>query len=96
MNKFEKRYHHSHEHDHDYDTCHHSIHSHDDEDKEEKTLRVLLAHWVKHNKSHEESFKEWADKSKQMGKDEVAKNIQKAIEYMEKANEMLVEAKKNM
>ncbi|MCT4509166.1 MAG: hypothetical protein N4A48_10535 [Tepidibacter sp.] len=95
MNKFEKRYHHTNDHDHEI-SSHHSLHSHNDEDKEEKTLRVLLAHWVKHNKSHEESFKEWADKSKEMGKIEVAKNIEKAIEYMEQANEMLMEAKKHM
>lgn len=96
MNKFEKRYHHSDDHDHDICDHHHGLHSHGNEDKEEKTLRVLLAHWVKHNKSHEESFREWADKSKEMGKEEVAKNIEKAIECMEQANKMLMEAKKHM
>ena len=31
-----------------------------------------------------------------MGKDETANNIEKAIEYLQKANEMLIEAKKHM
>ena len=31
-------------------------------DKEIETLRILLAHWIEHNKSHEEGFREWAEK----------------------------------
>ena len=66
------------------------------ENKDEKTLNILLVHWVNHNQSHEEGFQEWVEKAKAMGKTETAKCIEKAIEYMNKANEMLVEAKKNM
>lgn len=39
---------------------------------------------------------EWVDKARNMGKDETANNIEKAIEYLQKANEMLIEAKKHM
>lgn len=66
------------------------------ENKDEKTLNILLVHWVNHNQSHEESFQEWVEKAKAMGKTETATCIEKAIEYMNKANEMLMEAKKNM
>ena len=66
------------------------------ENKDEKTLNILLVHWVNHNQSHEEGFQEWVEKAKAMGKTETAECIEKAIEYMNKANEMLVEAKKNM
>ena len=66
------------------------------ENKDEKTLNILLVHWVNHNQSHEEGFQEWVEKAKAMGKTEKAQCIEKAIEYMNKANEMLVEAKKNM
>ena len=66
------------------------------ENKDEKTLNILLVHWVNHNQSHEEGFQEWVEKAKAMGKTETAQCIEKAIEYMNKANEMLVEAKKNM
>ena len=66
------------------------------ENKDEKTLNILLVHWVNHNQSHEESFQEWVEKAKAMGKTETATCIEKAIEYMKKANEMLMEAKKSM
>lgn len=100
---------HNHEHDHEHihshgDHEHHHHHSHehthDHEEegmsKDEKTLRILLAHWVKHNESHENDFKEWIIKAREMGKQEVADYIEKAIEYIDKANEMLIEAKKHM
>lgn len=94
---------HSHEHGHDHDYSHtHGDgcgcgHSHAEvENKDEKTLNILLVHWVNHNQSHEEGFQEWVEKAKAMGKTETAECIEKAIEYMQKANEMLVEAKKNM
>ena len=81
------RYHHGHDHNSDY--IHESNHSHGDsiESKDEKTLKILLVHWVNHNESHEEGFREWVEK---------AKDIEKAIEYLQKANEMLIEAKKHM
>ena len=66
------------------------------ENKDEKTLNILLVHWVNHNQSHEESFQEWVEKAKAMGKTETATCIEKALEYMNKANEMLMEAKKSM
>ena len=56
----------------------------------------MLLHWVNHNQSHEESFKEWVDKARNIGKEETAKSIEKAIEYMQKVNEMLKEAKEYM
>ena len=94
---------HSHEHGHDHDHSHtHGDgcgcgHSHAEvENKDEKTLNILLVHWVNHNQSHEEGFQEWVEKAKAMGKTETAECIEKAIEYMQKANEMLVEAKKHM
>lgn len=94
-----------HDHGHDHDDHGHSHgddcgcgHDHGTvvENKDEKTLNILLVHWVNHNQSHEEGFQEWVEKAKAMGKTETADCIQKAIEYMNKANEMLVEAKKNM
>lgn len=94
------RYHHGHDHDneHHHDHEHVHTHSHGDsiENKDEKTLNILLVHWVNHNESHEEGFREWVEKARAIGKDETADNIEKAIEYMKKANEMLIEAKKHM
>lgn len=93
FNKTIVRNHHGHDHDHE-----HIEHSGAAvaENKDEKTLNILLVHWVNHNESHEEGFREWAEKAREMGKEETAKNIEQAIDYLKKSNEMLLEAKKNM
>lgn len=90
------RYHHGHDHDHDHSHDHHHSHGETSENKDEKTLKILLVHWVNHNESHEEGFKEWVEKARNIGKEETANYIEKAVEYMQKANDMLMEAKKNM
>lgn len=93
FNKTSVRNHHGHDHDHE-----HIEHSGAAvaENKDEKTLNILLVHWVNHNESHEEGFREWAEKAREMGKEETAKNIEQAIDYLKKSNEMLLKAKKNM
>ena len=88
---------HHHDHDHVHTDCGCGCHTHEEEmSKDEKTLNILLVHWVNHNQSHEEGFREWVEKAKEMGKDETAQYIEKAIEYMQKANYMLTEDKKHM
>ncbi|AGK97010.1 hypothetical protein [Clostridium pasteurianum] len=80
-------------------THHHFDHDNTDNNnlnKDEKTLKILLDHWVEHNKSHEDNFNEWVEKCKLMNKEETAKYIVEAIEFMEKANEKLIEAKKHI
>ncbi|RDY24158.1 hypothetical protein CHF27_004900 [Romboutsia maritimum] len=98
LSKETLRYHHGHNHDHDLELGHTHSHSHGEEaeSKDEKTLKILLVHWVNHNESHQEGFNEWVEKARILGKEETASSIEKAIEYMQKANEMLVEAKKHM
>lgn len=89
---------HTHTHTHGHD-CGCGGHTHTVEEqvsKDEKTLNILLVHWVNHNQSHEEGFREWVEKAKTMGKNETAECIEKAIEYMQQANNMLLEAKKHM
>ncbi len=81
---------------HDHHHPHTHSHSNSVENKDEKTLKILLVHWVNHNESHEEGFREWVEKARAMGKHDTADSIEKAIEYLQKANEMLVEAKKFM
>ncbi|WP_270504356.1 hypothetical protein [Paraclostridium sordellii] len=97
FNKNTIRNHHGHDHEHDQEHCHsHCSGGAVAENKDEKTLNILLVHWVNHNESHEEGFREWIDKARDMGKEETANNIEEAIKYLRKANEMLLEAKKNM
>lgn len=92
---------HDHDHSHEHDHCHCNEdggHHLEDSDlsKDEKTLGVLLVHWINHNKTHQEGFLEWVEKANNMDKPEVANSIKKAVEFMDKANEMLIEAKKYM
>lgn len=93
FNKTTIRNHHGHDHEHCHSHCSGGSVA---ENKDEKTLNILLVHWVNHNESHEEGFREWVDKARDMGKEETANNIEEAIKYLRKANEMLLEAKKNM
>ncbi|WML33176.1 hypothetical protein [Clostridium sp. OS1-26] len=103
--KNEYKYHHgndghSHEHTHGGHSHAHEVSADCDcklnLNKEEETLKVLLVHWVEHNESHEEGFKEWVEKAKLMGKLQTAEFIQKAVGFMEEADEMLRKAKENM
>lgn len=100
LGKYTLRYHHANDHSHDELEGHDHVHAHShgetQESKDEKTLKILLVHWVNHNESHEEGFREWVEKARDIGKNDTADNIEKAIEYLQKANEMLLEAKKNM
>ncbi|NMA82837.1 MAG: zinc transporter [Epulopiscium sp.] len=97
--------HHDHSHEHTHEHSHQHAHHHHPEDKDntensiehdEKTLRVLLVHWINHNKSHQETFVEWSKKAVAMNKPEVAKYIEEAVAHIDKANEMLIGAKKHM
>jgi hypothetical protein len=90
---------HAHEH------CHMGGHNHthdqdnapgDEKDRDEKTLKILLKHWIEHNKSHEDSFSEWIGKAKDMGKTDTSQYIEKAVKFMEQADEMLKKAEEHM
>lgn len=65
-------------------------------EKELETLRILLVHWIEHNNSHEENFREWVEKSKELGKNEASSFINKAADSLKQASEFLLEAKKHM
>ena len=97
FNKTTIRNHHGHDHEHDQEHCHsHCSGGAVAENKDEKTLKILLVHWINHNESHEEGFREWVEKSRAIGKSDTADYIEKAIECLQQANEMLMEAKKYM
>ncbi|MEY7999788.1 zinc transporter [Clostridium sp. Mt-5] len=92
-----------HDHIHTHEHCHegdHHNHAHDilsgEGTKEEKTLKILLGHWIEHNKSHEEGFSEWMNKARDMGKVETSQFIQKAVEFMKQADDMLKKAEEHM
>ncbi len=62
--------HHSHTHDHE--------HGHGTEDL--RKLQILLEHWIEHDDSHVESYREWARKAQEAGEGEIAKEIYLAID----------------
>ena len=68
----------------------------DKEDKDEKMLNILLVHWINHNKSHVEGYREWIDKAKEMDKTETSKYIEKAIEAMDEVRELFIKAKQHL
>ncbi|MCK4366600.1 MAG: hypothetical protein KAW84_01470 [Thermoplasmata archaeon] len=57
-----------------------------------RKLEILLEHWVEHNKSHSGDFKKWADRAKQMGREDISESILGAVEQMDRANESLLDA----
>jgi len=55
-------------------------------------LRVLLQHWIDHNKGHAEEFAKWEKCMTEDAKENIAGHIGAAIEAVEKVNEQLSKA----
>lgn len=56
---------------------------------ERAKIRALLDYWMEHNREHGQEFREWAEKARLLGEDEVAKQILAAAVEVDKANEFL-------
>jgi hypothetical protein len=52
-------------------------------------LRVLLPHWIEHNAEHAAEFRNWAQKVRAAGREEVAEEIDTAAKEMGWVNESL-------
>jgi thioredoxin 1 len=52
-------------------------------------LKVLLTSWVEHNKKHDDKFRKWAQKAKNIESDSIYSRALQAAEELEKANEQL-------
>lgn len=59
---------------------------------ERAKLKTLLNYWIEHNKEHSQEFKEWADKARGLGENEVSKEMLDAVKDMDKATELLSRA----
>ncbi|MFC1524156.1 hypothetical protein ACFL6N_05125 [Thermodesulfobacteriota bacterium] len=55
-------------------------------------LRILLPHWIEHNKSHEAEYSKWAAVIRNEGNSEVSEHIEKAIVSLRQADAALNEA----
>lgn len=55
-------------------------------------LRVLLDHWIDHNKGHGEECAKWASIAREEGLEQVAASIDEAIVAIENTNSSLEKA----
>ncbi|MDZ4230722.1 MAG: hypothetical protein U1B77_02765 [Dehalococcoidales bacterium] len=55
-------------------------------------LKILLEHWIVHNKEHGEEFREWAGKMRSLGESGVGEKMLAAAQEMDRASEMLSRA----
>jgi hypothetical protein len=67
---------------HEHHGHHHHGHDHDHHESNEdlKKLRMMLEHWIEHDESHVESYREWAQKASTAGEEEIAREIHLAID----------------
>lgn len=59
---------------------------------EMEKLKILLDHWIEHNKEHGEEFREWAEKARDLGETVVHEDMLDAAQHMNKASESLLKA----
>jgi hypothetical protein len=55
-------------------------------------LRVMLQHWIEHNKGHVEEFEKWREVMRQDGQTLLAGQLAGAIATMSSVNELLAKA----
>ncbi len=92
--------HHDHDH-HDHHGHHHSHHGHEKSEShgalsEADKLTKIVEHWIRHNEEHAKSYRDWADRARDMGReevymilDEVATGTQAQSKNLEKALALL-------
>jgi nickel/cobalt exporter len=59
-------------------------------------LPIIIKHWIEHNESHIEEYRQWAEKAGEMGLESIKAKIFKAMEAMAQSNARLVEALKEL
>ncbi len=64
--------------------------------KDMEKLKILLGHWIEHNKEHSKEFQEWAEKAKTSGGMEVHNSIVEAIDKMREVSEYLSKASEKL
>lgn len=68
----------------------------DKKDKDILKLSKLLKHWADHNNSHKDSFIKWREIAKDKNLDSIVDSLNKAIEMIDKCNEYLLIAHKQL
>ena len=65
-------------------------------DKDIQKLSKLCLHWANHNDSHKENFLKWRNIAENKKLNNVVKNLDKAIEMMDKCNDYLLSVNKQL
>jgi cobalt/nickel transport system ATP-binding protein len=82
---------------HDNHKHHSHIHSHGNDQPHEteilRKLQIMLDHWIEHDDSHVENYREWAAKASEAGEEEISKEIHLAIGENESVKKHLKRAK---
>ena len=68
------------------DHHHHDHDSHEELPFDEKLVK-LLSHWIKHNQDHALNYRNWAEKAKANGRDQVAGLLEAAADMSLAVNE---------
>lgn len=66
------------------------------QDKDILKLSKLCKHWAEHNDSHKENFLKWLNIAKEKGLESVVGKLEKSIEMLNKCNEFLLAANKEL
>jgi nickel/cobalt exporter len=64
--------------------------------EEKEKLKILLNHWIEHNREHTQEFAEWAEKAKSFGQATVHDDIMQAVQQMNRVNELLLKASERL
>ena len=65
-------------------------------DKEILKLSKLCQHWADHNESHKENFLKWRNIADSKGLRTVVEKLEGAVEMMDKCNDYLISAQKEL
>jgi hypothetical protein len=64
------------------------------DDKEK--MPIIIKHWIEHNESHIEEYRQWAQKAGEMGLDGIKARITEAMDEIIRSNSSLGEALKEL
>ena len=59
---------------------------------EREKMPIIIKHWIEHNESHIEEYRQWAEKAGEMGLDSVKARITEAMDEIIRSNSRLGEA----
>jgi hypothetical protein len=63
---------------------------------EHEKLKTLLNYWAEHNREHSQEIKDWADKARALGEIEVAEEMLRASQEMDKSSGLLSQSLKRL